>query len=192
MRDLRTHFGGLGNRLFQLAYIYKQARSGIIPDIYLQDESFFEPYGNEMRTILKEGLKPIDMVSVHVRRGDYLNNPFYVNLTETDYYDKALSLFPNEKFLIFCADRQMGSDDEGDMAWCQEHFKGKEFQFYQGKDEIEDFNQMASCKAHIIANSSFSWWAAFTSGNRTIAPSKWFAIPWVAKPPSLPESWEQI
>lgn len=192
MRALRDHFGGLGNRLFQLAYIYAQARKGVTPDIYLQDESFFAPYANEIRHILKEGLTPVDMVSVHIRRGDYINNPFYTNLSETDYYEKALAEFPNEKFLIFCADRQLGSDDESDMAWCREQFTGRDFQFYYGKDEIEDFNQMASCKAHVIANSSFSYWAAFTSGNPTVAPSKWYAIEGVTKPPTLPDSWMKI
>lgn len=192
MVNLRTHFGGLGNRLFQLAYVYAQARKGEIPDIYLQDEKYFEPYANEFRTILREGLSPVDMVSVHVRRGDYLNNPFYVNLQDTDYYEKALTEFPNEKFLIFCADRQWGSDDEGDMEWCKQHFKGRDFTFYQGKDEIEDFNAMASCKGHILANSSFSFWAAYVSGNKTVAPSKWFTEPAIGKPPTLPNSWIKI
>lgn len=188
MKNLRTHFGGLGNRLFQLAYIYAQARKGEIPDIYLQDEKYFAPYGSEMRSILSEGLTPVDMVSVHIRRGDYLNNPFYVNLQETDYYDKALAHFPNEKFLVFCADRQEGSDDEADMEWCKQMFKGRDFQFFQGKDEIEDFNMMAGCKAHIGANSSFSFWAAYVSGNKAVFPKAWFANENMTKP-SLPDSW---
>lgn len=174
MVNPRVHFGGLGNRLFQMAYIYAQAREGTTPDIYLQDEKYFKKYGNEIRAIYGQGLTPVDMVSVHIRRGDYVNNPFYTNLQDTDYYEKALAEFPNEKFLVFCADRQEGSDDEADMEWCKQQFQGKDFKFFRGENEIEDFNQMASCKAHIGANSSFSWWAAYVSGNPAIFPSKWF------------------
>lgn len=175
MKSLRTHFGGLGNRLFQLAYLYAQARKGEIPDIYIQDTKYFEPYQDEIRALYGEGLEPVDMVSLHVRRGDYLNNPFYVNLNETDYYDRALAMFPGEKFLVFCSDRQPGSDDESDQKWCEERFPGKDFRFFRGETEVDDLNAMASCKAHIGANSSFSWWAAFISGNQAVFPKQWFS-----------------
>lgn len=176
MVDLRKTFGGLGNRLFQLSYLYAQARKGEIPDIYLQDPAFFEPYGEELRAIYGQGIERTDMVSLHVRRGDYLNNPFYVDLTETDYYEEAINSFPKgTKFLLFCADRQSGSNDETDMVWCKERFQGDQFEFFQGTSEIEDFNAMAGCVGHITANSSFSWFAAFVGGGKTVSPVKWFA-----------------
>lgn len=176
MKDLRETFGGFGNRLFQLAYLYKQARSGTISDIYLQDPSFFEPYGEELRAIFSQGLEKTDMVSLHVRRGDYINNPFYIDLNETDYYEEAIAQFPEgTKFLVFCADRQEGSNDESDLEWCKRKFQGPQFEFYQGTNELDDFNSQAGCKAHIIANSSFSWWAAYVGGGKTIAPKKWYA-----------------
>lgn len=175
MKSLRDHFGGFGNRLFQLAHIYGQARSGALPDIYLQDPKYFDNYREELRSLWGSDLQKVDMVSLHVRRGDYVNNPFYVDLTETDYYEKAMEYFPNAKFLVFCADRQEGSNDESDMEWCKRKFVGPQFEFWQGKDEVEDWNMMASCKAHIIANSSFSWMAAYIGGGETVAPSKWFS-----------------
>lgn len=190
MIDLRTHFGGLGNRLFQLAYIYAQAKRGINPDIYLQDEKYFAPYEDEIRALFSQGLSPIDMVSIHVRRGDYLNNPYYIDLTQTDYYEQAMEYFPDAKFLVFCADRQPGSDDASDLEWCKKRFTGNQFEFHQGSNELEDWNAMAGCKAHIIANSSFSWWAAFVSGNMTIAPSRWFTDG--VKRVSLSDKWIQI
>lgn len=176
MIALRNTFGGFGNRLFQLAYLYKQARSGTISDIYLQDPTFFEPYGEEIRTIFAQGIEKTDMVSIHVRRGDYINNPFYIDLNETDYYEEAIDQFPKgTKFLVFCADRQEGSNDQSDMEWCKDKFQGSNFEFYQGTNELDDFNAQAGCKAHIIANSSFSWMAAWVGGGRTIAPKKWYA-----------------
>ena len=174
MLERRQIFGGLGNALFQYAYIYSQARKKEIPDIYVQDEKYFKEFKEEIRSLYSQGLSPIDMVSLHVRRGDYLNNSFYVDLTKTDYYERAMEQFPDAKFLVFCADRQEGSDDKSDMEWCKERFQGKQFQFYQGKNEIDDFNAMASCSGHIMANSSFSWWASYVSGNKTVCPSEWF------------------
>lgn len=175
MRNVRDFMGGLGNRLFQFAFLYSQVRQGALPDIYLQDFRYFDQYKTELKHILSEGIDKINYVSLHIRRGDYVNNPYYTDLTQTDYYQKAIAEFPNERFLVFCADRQDKSDDKSDMEWCKNIFQGGNFEFYQGKDEIDDFNKMASCKAHIMANSSFSFWAAYIGGDKTIAPSKWFA-----------------
>lgn len=177
MRSIRSFMGGLGNRLFQFAFLYSQVRQDKLPDIYLQDYKIFNDYKEELKGILSEGIVKNDYVSLHIRRGDYVENPFYVDLTQTDYYEKALKQFPNETFLIFCADRQEGSDDHKDRLWCYEWAKerGIKFEVWKGKSEVEDFNQMAGCKGHIMANSSFSFWAAYLSGDKTVAPSKWFA-----------------
>ncbi len=174
MLKIRNIFGGLGNQMFQHAYIYAQMRRGEIPDMYLQDEKYFLEFKDEIKNLYGFGIGKTDMISLHVRRGDYVNNPFYVDLNATDYYDRAMALFPKEKFLVFCADRQEGSDDKDDMEWCKERFQGTQFAFHEGKDEIEDMNKMASCKGHIMANSSFSWWAAYLGGGKTIAPKEWF------------------
>lgn len=163
--SFRAQFGGLGNRMFQLAYIYAQARKGEIPNLYLQDEKYFSEYKDELRAIFGEGVEPVDMVSIHVRRTDYVNNPFYVDLLQTDYYDKATDLFPGEKFLVF-------SDD---IEWCKQQDLFKDCVFSEDNNELEDLKLMAGCKAHIIANSSYSWWAATISGNKTVSPAKWFS-----------------
>ena len=158
--------GRLGNQMFQYAYLHAQVRDGIIPDVYVQDFAYFEEYANELRRIYGQGIEPIDQVAIHVRRGDYVNNPFYVDLTKTDYYERAMAEFPNAEFLVF-------SDD---IEWCkqQKTFEGCEFS--EGNDEITDFNLMAGCKGIIIANSSFSWWGAFINPNRKIvAPKFWYA-----------------
>lgn len=176
MIDRRKIAGGFGNWMFQYAYLHKLARSGGIVDIYLQDPAYFEPYGEEIRAIFHQGIEPTDMVSLHIRRGDYIGNSYYIDLNETDYYEEAIAQFPKDtKFLVFCADRQEGSDDTVDLDWCKQKFQGDNFEFYQGKNEVDDFNVQAGCKAHIIANSSFSWWAAYVGGGPTVAPSKWYS-----------------
>jgi len=155
MNFVQKHFGRLGNSLFQYAYIYAQYREGNIPDIYLQDPKYFEKYKNEIILLFGENTGYDPRVSLHIRRTDMVTNNFDVNLSETDYYDKAIAMFPNYKFLVF-------SDD---IPWCKERFKGEQFEFSEGLTEEQDLKLMASCCHNIIANSSFSWWAAYLNSN---------------------------
>jgi hypothetical protein len=166
--------GRLGNQLFQYAYIYAQAREGNISDTFLQDPKYFEKYADEIRQIYGEGIGSLPQVSIHYRRGTnphnpnepkYSENPFYVNLSKTDYYEKAIEMFPDRDFLVF-------SDDVGE---AKEKFKGGRFKVVEGQTDIEDFNMMASCQSNIIANSSFSWWAGYLNKHVdkvVVAPSK--------------------
>lgn len=162
MQNPDTLFGRLGNRLFQMSYIYAQFRDELIPDIYLQDYMYFDHYRPEIKRLFGSGINQIDYIAIHVRRGDYVNNPFYVDLWQTDYYEKAIAEFPNERFMIF-------SDD---IEWCKENFIGKEYTFNEDDVDYEALNTMASCKGIICANSSFSWWAAYLSNcGKVVAPS---------------------
>ncbi len=155
--------GRLGNQMFQTAYIYAQARQGLIPDIYVQSDEHFTNYESEIKALFSSDIIPIDQIAIHVRRGDYVNNPFYVDLMKTDYYKRAMELFPDESFLVF-------SDD---VSWCRKQPIFKKCQF-SGKDELTDFNRMAGCKGIIMANSSFSWWAAYLSKGKIVAPKAWY------------------
>ena len=157
--------GRLGNRLFQCAYLYSQQKKGLIPDIYVQSEEYFENVKEEIKEIFGQGITPIDKVGIHVRRGDYVNNPFYVDLMATDYYQKAMALFPNEKFIVF-------SDD---IVWCGDQDVFKNCQFSIQDDEIKDFNTLAGCKGIIMANSSYSYWCAYLNKGKVVAPKEWYS-----------------
>ncbi len=180
MKSVRETMGGLGNLMFKEAFLYGQVAKGIIPDQYVQDFKYFENCKEQIRQIYQQGVHPRrEMIALHIRRGDYVNNSFYVDLTRTSYYEEAIALFPNEKFLVFCADRQPISDDISDREWVANWcgIKGIDFEFWNGKDEIEDMNAMASCKGHIMANSTFSTWAAFINPNqdkKIIAPMAYY------------------
>lgn len=157
-------FGRLGNRMFQMAYIYAQMKRGVTQDIYLQDPVYFDRYKNDIKMLYGDGIGSIDKVGIHVRRGDYVDNPFYVDLMKTSYYQKAIAMFPNDKFLVF-------SDD---IEWCKQQAMFQGCSFSEGQDEIADMNLLASCKAVIMANSSFSWWAGYLSKGKVIAPKAYY------------------
>ncbi len=156
--------GRLGNQMFQFAFMYSFAKDNGV-DYYFQDPDWFEDYEEDIKVLFGQNIRPINQVAIHIRRGDYVNNPFYVQLWLTDYYDKAMAEFPDATFLVF-------SDD---IKWCKERFVGERFEFSEGNDEVTDLNLMAGCKGIIMANSSFSWWAGFLSKGKVIAPKAWYA-----------------
>ena len=193
MRNIHYFSGRMGNEMFRYAYLYAQMRDGIIPDIYVQDLKYFEKYANEIKQLFGEGISYLNRVGVHIRRAanptnpdepKYSENPFYRDLTSTDYYERAMAIFPEEKFLVF-------SDD---TEWCREKFKDNpRVQVMDKGDEVNDFNLLASCKSLIIANSSWSWWAAYlcpNDGKQVIAPLKWFADG--IQRVGIPETWIKI
>ena len=167
MLELTKITGRLGNKLFQWAFLYALMREGKIPDTYVQNYNYFDKYRGELREIFHEGIGIIPYVGIHVRRGDYVNNPFHADLLKTDYYQRAMALFPESKFKVF-------SDD---INWCmeQELFKGCEFS--TNETELEDFNELASCVGIIMVNSSFSWWASYLSDAKVVAPKEtsWYS-----------------
>ena len=192
-------FGRLSNRMFMMAALYAYCKDNDFP-IFVQDEKYFGKYKDEIVKLYSEGIGFIDKVAIHVRRAKnpinpqepaYSENSFYVDLghhlhedMSDNYYKRAMALFPGEKFLVF-------SDD---IEWCKNSplFEGCEFTH---GTEIEDMNNMASCKHQIIANSSFSWWAAYLNPNpekKIVAPKKWFSDPNNEKFIGIPDSWKRI
>lgn len=180
MKNLRAEIGGLGNLMFKEAYIWAQMRDGKIPDIYVQSSKYWEKYKEEIRQRFSSGIGYDERVALHIRRGDYLKvSQFHVNLWDTDYYKKAVALFPKDiKFLVFCKDNQGEAQDADDKEWCLKNVPllGIDFDMYEHGKETNDLNAMASCRGIIGANSSFSWWAAFLNPHNglKVFPKQWF------------------
>lgn len=182
--------GRLGNQLFQIAFLYAFARDNNLPLVdnalgyYYQDVKHFAGHEDKIKALFRSGVDMDcvdDRVAIHVRRGDYVGNKFYVDLMETDYYEKAIKHFPNAQFLVF-------SDD---IPWCMEQDIFKGMSFSGGLSDIGDLNHMMCCKGIITANSSFSFWAAYLSNaEKIITPKKWFTDG--IKRVSIPEGWIQI
>lgn len=119
---------------------------------------------------IKEAVPNInDYVAIHVRRGDYVNQPQYHPLATKEFYQKAVEeVGINNKFLIFSDDLE-GCKDLFDFIPTKH--------FYSTGVDWSDLYMMSLCKDNIIANSSFSWWAAYLNANpdkKVIAPLNWF------------------
>lgn len=142
---------------------------------FFQTERYFEHCKDKILDLLNFTYTPLDYVSIHVRRGDYLEYPANFTTANEKYLRDAMEYFPNEKFLVF-------SDD---IAWCRETFPkmypDKEFRFVDDGNEFTELSMMSSCKHNIIGASSFSWWGAWANPDlyrKVISPSKetWFGV----------------
>jgi hypothetical protein len=147
---------------------------------YLQSPKYWEVYEAEIRKYLTpKGCNPgsRDAVGIHYRRGDYVGNPNYVQLSEAYYYKVAFYGSTDSEYTI------ARSDDAKfiKLEWGQ--ICGT---------EIEDFISLAECKEHIISNSTYSWWAAYLSNGNVVAPKEWFAGELAKRCTTkdlLPENW---
>ena len=104
----------------------------------------------------EESLTP---VAVHVRRGDYLEKAsYYGGICTGDYYRNGLAAMREKygacRFLVFTNDAGWNGDGmlppDAEILRLPEEGSG-----------VQDMALMAACTGQIIANSSFSWWAAY-------------------------------
>jgi hypothetical protein len=137
---------------------------------YLQSEKYFADQQDIIRQLLTPkmgfGIR-WGYTSIHIRRGDYLHLTKEFAQQDMGYYRAAMEAINSKHYLVF-------SDD---LLWCRANFKGDNITFSDGRSVIEDLALMAACEHQIIANSSFSWWAAWLNANPTktvIAPKRWF------------------
>ncbi|MDI6034176.1 alpha-1,2-fucosyltransferase [Flavobacterium sp. LB2P84] len=134
---------------------------------------------DEMNKKLLITIKNSNTISIHVRRGDYvsdtLTQQFHGNCS-LEYYLEAIALLSSKSkdfILIFFSD---------DSQWVKEQFQNLPYSkifIDQNKNENswKDMFLMSSCNHNIIANSSFSWWAAWLNENPekiVIAPKHWY------------------
>jgi glycosyl transferase family 11 len=119
-------------------------------------------------------------VGLHVRRGDFvsLNNTAQMHgVCSIDYYRRAISFVrkrcPECHFLVF--------SDDPDWARAELPLDSSAvFVTGNAARPEQDLALMSACKHHIIANSSFSWWAGWlgcSPGQIVVAPSPWYASP---------------
>lgn len=149
-----------------------------IEQIIRSDFSFKEK-PSQLNGEYLEKIRESNSVSVHIRRGDYINNPKTLKVhgfLGLNYYMQAIEIIKdnikNPEFFIF-------SDDIG---WAKNNLKINypiHFIDHNNKESgHEDLRLMINCKHNIIANSTFSWWGAWLNNNPNkivIAPSQWMS-----------------
>ncbi len=145
--------------------------------------TFFSFPTNKLDSRNKELLskfKNQNTIAVHIRRGDYvtdkLTQQFHGNCSLEYYYGAIKGLQTNNKdftLVFFSDDSDWVKEQFGDLP-CSKIFVDHN----KNEDSWKDMFLMSSCQHNIIANSSFSWWAAWLNNNPekvVVAPKEWFA-----------------
>lgn len=144
---------------------------------FLQEFTFAvikDSYNKELENRIKNS----HSVSIHIRRGDYVNLNFAY---EVSHYYKLVEMF--RKALEKSEDLEKNIQNwnlfvfSDDIHWCKEHRKEMGFdvfgdiQFVEGniggKNYI-DMQLMSQCEAMIICNSAFSYLAALLNTRRKL------------------------
>ena len=108
-----------------------------------------------------------DNISIHVRRGDYVNYPNTHPVISKSYIDSSLNEIGKYDYIFVFTD---------DKNWVKNNLNYNNMIFVDEEDYIELW-LMSLCKNNILSNSSFSWWGSFLNTNKNkkiIAPSIWF------------------
>lgn len=126
----------------------------------LREKLQFPPSPNPLNQEMAAEMQKCNSVSMHIRRGDYLNpenKGMFGNICTPTYYRKAMEVMreqvPKAHFYIF-------SDD---IPYVKKEFKGDAYtvvDINHGKDSFYDMWLMSQCKHNICANSTFSFWGA--------------------------------
>ena len=204
LEKLRPGVSRSGRVAFEPAGNFWPGIDGVGPDAYLhgywQSERYFEAAGQTLVQQLRfrqptsaENARWLDRiaegtssVSVHVRRGDYISNPknrgIYAECTAA-YYRAALDHIRQAHSGVRCF---VFSDD---IAWAREALAeyadaAAFIDHNRGAESYNDLRLMSHCQHHVIANSTFSWWAAWL-GEHTqqrankiiVAPQRWYVQP---------------
>lgn len=195
VRDYLTGFDSSifshGDRLYLDGYWQREKYFTDVCDIVRKEFTLRHPLDSANQNLV-EGMRQEPSVSIHIRRGDYVAHSLYAHCS-LEYYQRAIEYlsnrYPDIKLYVF-------SDDP---AWVQANLTTKFPTTYvihnQGEDDYKDLMVMSQCRHHIIANSSFSWWAAWLGGHQSgivVAPDVWYTKPSMNTGDLVPNNWIQI
>ncbi|GAB3678671.1 alpha-1,2-fucosyltransferase [Salinisphaera aquimarina] len=206
---LRHKLGTSPKRVEDAGSIFTPSALTTAPPLYLkgywQSERYFDSHADALRARLQLPLpaspsliQRIDdpstvAVSMHVRRGDYVGQARFP-CCPPEYYRRAAGEIARRVsrrpvFFIFSddldwADRNLQLDY--DRVLVDEAGTHRNY---------EDMALMSRCEAHVIANSSFSWWGAWLNPDPdkiVYAPTEWFGGVATRELAILPASWSEI
>lgn len=143
-------------------------------DLILEFFQFDREIKKKAENVLPKIPRNPELVSVHVRVGDYKALQQFHPVMNANYYFSAMMEFSDEdhntdKYFVVFSD---------DIEYAKSLFGESECIIYMENNEPEvDMCAMSMCHHNIIANSSFSWWAAWLNKNpnkKVVAPKNWF------------------
>lgn len=144
----------------------------------------------DMATRIKTADNP---VSFHVRRGDYMASGAYAAIPPGYYRAAADHLAARCKGPLSCF------VFSNDPDWARHNLDlGQDTVIVDHNDETQghfDLHLQSLCAHNVIANSTFSWWAAWLNANpekSVVAPRDWFANPKLSNPDLYPTNWSAI
>ncbi len=152
----------------------------ILFDGYFQSYMYVPENFQKFLTLPKVTTTKDEWAFVHIRRGDYVKHPFYIQMSNLYYLDclHRIQVFqPNIKIMII-------SDD---IKWCmqQQIFENADKFDTDSKNELEALVVMGNClKGGICSNSTFAWWGSWIAKQKTnhpyiqFMPSKWLTNNW--------------
>jgi hypothetical protein len=160
---------------------------------YFQSPKYFESFKNTIFRLIRlydkqrnirdkyPDLFKGETVSLHFRLGDYKTKRLHHSIMNYEYYESALEYIVNQKpvtKVLYCCEKEDNEYVGQQIARLQTRFSG--IDFMKIPDEAEDYEQMlmmSCCSHNIIANSTFSWWAAYFNQSLekiVCYPSVWF------------------
>ena len=181
---LNKIFRRLGFLLWFINDDSNRHENALFHDGYMQDRKFV---GNNFSLLFKslelsgknieliKRLKSENSVSIHIRRGDYLwqkEAEIFGNICTDEYYKMAIQAVcqttDNPLFVFF----------SNDPDYVKKHYKLENMlvvDWNTGDDSFIDMYLVSNCKSMILANSTFSYWAAMLNNNvqTVFCPPKW-------------------
>ena len=186
---------------------FKSLSGNIFLDGYWQSYKYFQDHGEEVAdefafpglnesSQISDLINSTSSISLHIRRGDYATNSQVKKihgLLSQSYYNDAVDVaqlgLKNPHLFIF--------SDEPD--WVRNNMKfsipSMVVSVKSETQAADEMHLMSLCKNNIIANSSFSWWAAWLNNNPNkvvVAPKKWFSSADADLNDRLPSEWKKI
>ncbi|MCQ2788789.1 MAG: alpha-1,2-fucosyltransferase [bacterium] len=198
--------------------LYKDKRFSFTPSLlkiknsaylkgFWQTEKYFKKYEKDVKNLFKfkdysfiqnhdllSEIQSTNSVSINLRLCEYVSNLEIAKIhyiCKENYYKNALNYIndklENPKYYVFSDDIEMA---KGYLP------SGYEYVFCNTANWKEDLYFMQNAKHNIIANSSFSWMAAWLNKNEekiVVAPTQWFTkVAKINYKDVVPKSWVKV
>ena len=158
----------------------------------IRNTYIFPPFSNMKNVAIEKETTSENAVAVHIRRGDYMTKELYEiygAVCDETYYRNAIRKVEET------IDKPVYYVFSNDFEWSQKLLNGKSVVFVdwnRGTDSWQDMALMSKFKNIIIANSTFSWWAAWLGPNNKEVICPPYLVNKDLTSDIFPENWTRI